>query len=89
MTALLDDFYSYLSNIRNCIFFSYQNNVIYDTVDKLLSPIRKILITIKKIVLAILSIIINFILNILSFLAVIYGLANSIKTRKRSECIVF
>ena len=48
MTALLDDFYSYLSNIRNGIFFSYQKNVIYDTINKLLSPLRKILIIIKK-----------------------------------------
>ena len=87
MTALLDDFYSYLSNIRNGIFFLYQNNVIYDTIDKLLSPLRKILNIIKKFVLAILS----FISDILIFLAEIRKLQNSTLTRKRKrcECIVF
>ena len=97
MTDLFDDFYSYLSNIRNGIFFSYQKNVIYDTIDKLLSPFRKILNIISKIVLAILSINIYFILLILGIilLAVTGSLKSSTKTRKRkrkrkrSECVVF
>jgi hypothetical protein len=99
MTDLFDDFYSYLSNIRNGIFFSYQKNVIYDTIDKLLSPFRKILNIISKIVLAILSINIYFILLILGIilLAVTGSLESSTKTtkrkrkrkRKRSDCVVF
>jgi uncharacterized protein YggT (Ycf19 family) len=97
MTDLFDDFYSYLSNIRNGIFFSYQKNVIYDTIDKLLSPFRKILNIITKIVLAILSINIYFILLILCIilLAVTGSLESSTKARKRkrkrkrSECVVF
>ena len=79
MIALLDDFYSYLSNIRNGIFFSYQKNVIYDTINKLLSPLRKILNIIKKFVLAILS----FISDILFFLSEIRKL--QISTLKKKE----
>ena len=93
MTDLLDDFYSYLSNIRNGIFFSYQTNVIYDIIDKLLSPIIKILNIIKKIVLAILSIIAYFILLILTIILFLYiVIGESSKKRrkkKRTECVVF
>ena len=89
MTDLFDDFYSYFFNIRNDIFFSYQKNVIYDTIDKLLSPLRKILNIIKKIVLAILSIIIYFILLILFIIFMRLELSTKTRKRKRSECVVF
>ena len=92
MTDLLDDFYSYFSNIRNGIFFSYQTNVIYDIIDKLLSPIIKILNIIKKIVLAILSIIAYFILLILTIILfpyIVIGESSKKKRRKKSKCVVF
>lgn len=81
MTDLLDDFYSYLSNIRNGIFFSYQTNVIYDIIDKLLSPIIKILNIIKKIVLAILSII--------SFPYIVNGESSKKKEEKKVNVLCF
>jgi len=99
ITELFDDFYSYLCNIRNGIFFSYQKNVIYDTIDKLLSPFRKIfrkiVNIIKKIVLKVLSVIIYFIL-LISYILFLPGMIDSgksTKTRRRrrkgSGCVVF